>query len=121
MNKFPGMNNSNYKKYLTFILIEMLAILVRKFFFTGHVFSDDAYYSYLSHSLLNGEFTTNFLGYPVFPLRIGFISLNSISMMIFGTNEFSTIIFPFLFSILNIGLTFKLSQLITNDINTSLF
>jgi hypothetical protein len=113
-------NNSGYRQYFLLLILILIGFLIRLYFQIGHVFSDDAYYSYLSHSLLNGGFTTNFLGYPVFPLRIGFISLTSISMMIFGTNEFSTLIFPFLFSILNIVLTFNLSQLITKNINISL-
>ncbi len=113
--------NSNFREYFLLSLIVLAGIVARLFFQMGHIFSDDAYYSYLSHSLLNGNFTQNFFGYPVFPLRIGFISLTSMSMMSFGTNEFSTLIFPFLFSILNITLTFKLSQLITKNINISFF
>ena len=113
--------NSNFRQYFLLSFIVLAGIAARLFFQIGHIFSDDAYYSYLSHSLLNGDFTSNFLGYPVFPLRIGFIGLNSLSRIIFGTNEFSTLVFPFLFSILNIALTFKLSQLITKNINISLF
>ena len=94
--------------------------MVRIYFPLSHIFSDDAYYSYLSYSFLNGDFTHNYLGYPVFPLRIGFISLTSFSMMIFGTNETATIVFPFLFSIVNLILTYKLTLIITKDINAAL-
>lgn len=116
------MNNSNLnlQQYSFVGFIVVLGIIVRLFFQIGHVFSDDAYYSFLSYSLLNGDLTSNYLGYPVFPLRIGFIFLNSFSMKIFGANEFATLVFPFLFSIVNIGLTFKLTRLIAKDINISI-
>lgn len=92
-----------------------MGIIVRIYFHIGHVFSDDAYYSYLSYTVLNGDFAGDYLGYPVFPLRSGFIYLNSFSMMIFGSNEFATIVFPFLFSLANIFLAFKVAKLFTNE------
>ena len=101
-------------------LIILLGIIVRLYFQVGHVFSDDAYYSYLSYSLLYSNFGEDYLGYPVFPLRFTFIALNSLSMMIFGINEFSTILFPFIVSILNIFLVYKLTLLITKDKSTAI-
>ena len=96
-------------------MIILIGLIVRIYFHIGHVFSDDGYYSYLSYTVLNGSFTDDYLGYPVFPLRIGFIYLNSLSMMIFGSNEFATIVFPFFFSLANILLVFKVSKLFTSD------
>lgn len=101
------------KHHLLFIFIIIAAIIVRLYFRIGHIFSDDAYYFFLSSTLLNGEFNNDYLGYPVFPLRMGFIGLTAFSMMIFGVTEFATIFFPFLFSILNIYLTYKLTELFT--------
>jgi 4-amino-4-deoxy-L-arabinose transferase-like glycosyltransferase len=112
------MNDKNYKEFLPLALIAILAVLVRLYFFTGHVFSDDAYYSGLSHTLLVGNFADNYLGYPVFPLRIAFIGLTSFSMMIFGANETSTMIFPFLFSILNLLLVYKITRLFSAERKT---
>jgi 4-amino-4-deoxy-L-arabinose transferase-like glycosyltransferase len=71
--------------------------------------------------LLNGEFANDYLGYPVFPLRIAFISLTSFSMMIFGMNEFATIIFPIVFSLANILLIYKLTRLLTGDEKTAIY
>jgi hypothetical protein len=110
----------NFRKLLPLGLIVLLGIGIRLYFQIGHIFSDDAYYSYLSYSLLDGSYSLDFLGYPVFPLRIGFIGLTSLSMMIYGTNEFATIVFPFLFSLLNIVLTYRLAQLFTNNEKVSL-
>ncbi len=107
--------SSNKKQYLVLAFILLSGLLIRLYFQVGHIFSDDAYYSFLSYSLSNGDFANDYLGYPVFPLRFGFIGLTSISMMIFGNTEFATIVFPFLFSLLNIVLTYKLALLITNN------
>ena len=112
--------NLDYKQYYLLTFIILLGFLVRLFFQIGHIFSDDAYYTYLSYTLFNGEFANDFLGYPVFPLRIAFISLVSFSMMIFGTNEFAIIIFPFLFSINSILLVYKIAILFTDNANISL-
>ena len=116
------MNSSNTfsKSYLILAFIILLAVIIRIYFFVGHIFSDDAYYSYLSYTLQSGNFANDYLGYPVFPLRIAFLGLTSISMMIFGTNEFAVIIFPFLFSILSILLVYKITLLLTDNGNISL-
>jgi 4-amino-4-deoxy-L-arabinose transferase-like glycosyltransferase len=95
-------------------------MLLRLYFRIGHIFSDDAYYTYLSYTLLNGDFTNEYLGYPVFPLRIAFLGLTSVSMNIFGTNELATILFPFVISLLNILLIYKLAKLLTDNNTISL-
>ena len=108
------------KRFMIIAFIILLAVIIRIYFFVGHIFSDDAYYSYLSYTLLSGNFANDYLGYPVFPLRIAFLGLTSISMMIFGTNEFALIIFPFLFSILSILLVYRIAILFTHNANISL-
>ena len=113
--------NLNDRQYLLLAFIVVIGLLLRLYFQIGHIFSDDAYYTYLSYSLLNGDFAKDYLGYPVFPLRIIFIGLTSFSMNIFGTNEFATFIFPFVFSLLNIILTYKITQLLTTNERISLF
>ena len=99
----------------TLVAIIILGIITRFYFYTGHIFSDDAYYSYLSYTWLKGEFAKDYLGYPIFLLRVGFIGLTTLSMNVLGTNETATLIFPFIFSILNILLTFKIAILLTQN------
>jgi len=106
-------------KYV-FPLIIIAGILLRLYFNIGHIFSDDAYYSYLSYTLLGGEFAKDYLGYPIFPLRITFLSITALSFNIFGINEFATIVIPFLLSIANLILTYKLAKLFTGNVNVSL-
>ncbi|MCW8811015.1 MAG: glycosyltransferase family 39 protein [Ignavibacteriaceae bacterium] len=114
-------NSTRNNRYLLFILIIISGIIVRIYFQVGHIFSDDAYYSYLSYSLLKGEFAKEYLGYPVFSLRVAFLGLTSVSMKIFGTNEASTLLFPFIFSVINILLTYKIARLFTENDKVALF
>jgi len=114
------MTDSNFTQYFRLALIMIVAVLLRIYFHIGHIFSDDAYYSFLSYSFFQGDLTNEYIGYPVFPLRAAFIGLTAVSMMIFGNNEFATLLFPLLFSIINIILIFKLVQLITVNNNKAL-
>lgn len=107
-------------KIIKISVILLAGIFIRLYFNIGHIFSDDAYYSYLSYNLLNGDFPGDYLGYPVSPLRISHLLLTAFSFSIFGVNEFSTIIFPFIFSISAILLTYKLAALLTGDKSISL-
>lgn len=102
------------------LVILLLGIILRLFFQIGHVYSDDAYYSYLSYTIYSGDFANNYLGYPVFLLRLGQTGLTTFAFLIFGTTETATIIFPFLFSVINIFLTYKLTSLLTGKENISL-
>ncbi len=101
------------KLFIYFIILA--AIAVRLYFFVGHVFSDDAYYSYLGYTLLKGNFAANYLGYPVFPLRINEAVLYAVSFKLFGINEAATVVFPFLFSILTIYLAYELTRSIAES------
>jgi 4-amino-4-deoxy-L-arabinose transferase-like glycosyltransferase len=102
------------------LFIIAVAILIRIYFSIGHIFSDDAYYSYLSYTLLNGNFTDDYLGYPIFPLRITFLSILAVSYAVFGVNEIATVAFPFLLSIANLFLTYKLAKILTKNENIAL-
>ncbi|HEY6626227.1 MAG TPA: glycosyltransferase family 39 protein [Ignavibacteriaceae bacterium] len=115
------MPNSNFKQYFHLALVIIVAVLLRLYFQIGHIFSDDAYYSFLSFTFLNGDFANEYLGYPVFPLRMAFIGLTAFSMKVFGINEFATLFFPFLFSLLNILLVYKTAQLITGNNRIAIF
>jgi hypothetical protein len=119
-NKTLKKISSKYKQYIPLVLVFLIGLAARLFFKTGHIFSDDAYYSYLAHTLPDGNFANDYLGYPVFPLRTAFIGLTSLSMMIFGENESATIFFLFFFSMLNILLTYKTALLLTGSEKVSL-
>ncbi len=110
---------AKYRSELFLTLIITIGIALRLYFQIGHIFSDDAYYSYLSYTLFDGEYAKDYLGYPIFPLRVTFISVTALSFKVFGSNEYATFIFPFLLSIVNLLLTYKLAKLFTGDENVS--
>lgn len=87
-------------------IIVFIAVFIRIYFFIGHIFSDDAYYSKLSQIFLDNGPISQYQGYPIFKLRSLFILGNSLMMIVFGVKEISTIILPFIFSILNLFLVY---------------
>lgn len=102
--------------------ILLFAVLVRLYFYTGHVFSDDSYYTQLAYQLLNGSYSLNYLGnpneylgYPVFVIRILHVGLTALSFGIFGVNETASVIVPFLFSLGGIVLIYNLAKLFTEN------
>ncbi len=109
-----------HQSNVIFLFILTLGVILRLYFQIGHIYSDDAYYSYLSFTLFKGDFANNYLGYPIFVLRLGQIGLTAIAFTLFGTNETATIIFPFLFSIINIFLAYKIALLFTSRKDISL-
>jgi len=109
---------SNQKYYLFYIILA--AIITRIIFSFGHIFSDDAYFNYLAYTLYKGEFANDYIGYPHTPLRINLLALTAFSFLIFGANEFATMIFPMIFSIGNILLAYFFMKEITNNVNSAL-
>lgn len=108
----------NQKNYIYYILFA--AIITRIIFSFGHIFSDDAYFDYLSYTLYKCEFAKDYLGYPHTPLRIFLIALTAFSFFVFGTNEFSTMVFPMIFSIGNILLTYFFMKELSKNENYAL-
>lgn len=100
---------------MTIIALLAAGLIVRFYFYFGHVFSDDAYYSYLAHTLYSGEFGADYLGYPVCLVRKGISALTAISFFLFGTNEASATVFPMIFSFLNMILAYTATKVITRS------
>ncbi len=104
-----------YNEKVLLSLIVLFAFIVRLFFVSGLVFSDDAYYNFLSQTLLDGKFAYNYIGYPIFLTRILQTLLTAASFAVFGVNEFSAIFFPFLFSIVNVPLVYLIALELTES------
>ena len=96
-------------KLIVYTLIAA-GIFVRFYFFFGHVYSDDAYYNYLAYTMYNGDFGSDYLGYPVCLVRIGQSFITAVSFLLFGPSEYSAAVFPMLFSIMNMLLNYKLAK-----------
>lgn len=80
----------------------------------GHVFSDDSYYSQLAISFLDGTYPQNFSGYLIFLARKLVTVVTAAGFSIFGENEIGSVAFPFIFSILSIGLIYGIAEEIFN-------
>jgi len=96
---------SESSKYSLFLII-LFAVTVRILFFIGHIYSDDAYYNYLSFTLIKDSFLIDYFGYPIFVLRLGHLAVTALSFYFFGVNETASILFPFITSIGSIVVTF---------------
>jgi len=110
------------KKYnkLLFTSIISLGFALRLYFYMGHIFSDDAYFTYLSYTLYNGEYGADYIGYPVSLLRFNLHVLTVAAFTLFGPNELAASFFPMLFSIANLFLTYFLTKQITKSEKTAL-
>jgi len=109
----------NEKYHLFYILFS--ACLMRYFFSYGHIFSDDAYFNYLAYTLYKLDFTGDYIGYPISPLRINLLAITAFAYFIFGINEFATMFFPMIFSLANIFLAYRITLLISENKTTAIF
>ncbi|HEX3073027.1 MAG TPA: hypothetical protein VHP30_05395, partial [Ignavibacteriales bacterium] len=105
------------KKTLYFLAALILsACAVRLWFYSGLIFSDDAYYDQLAFSLYNGEYAQDYIGYPGFLLRILNHFLTAVSFFIFGASEPASVIPSFIFSVLTIPLIYKTSLALNSGV-----
>jgi len=99
----------DYNKWL--ILIIILAIILRFYFFIGLNWSDDFEYAEYAYKIANGNL---YLGNDLPALRIMMIYPIAFFYKIFGINDFSLVIYPFLLSIGSIFLTYSLGKMLFN-------
>ncbi len=114
-----------YKRFVSYLIknksgVFFAALLAgaaatRIYFYSGLVFSDDAYYDQLAYSLFRGDYGAGYQGYPGFLLRILNHAFTAVSFALFGANETASIIPSFIFSILTIPLIYKVSILFAVD------
>ncbi|MBU1100443.1 MAG: glycosyltransferase family 39 protein [Bacteroidetes bacterium] len=113
--KLKTFNFSKNQDLYILILILFIAFLTRIFFYNGIVFSDDSYYNQLAISLLQGNFAENYLGYPIFLLRKMEIVFTAFSFFLFGINETSSVLFPFVLSVSSIVLVYKFALVLFEE------
>jgi 4-amino-4-deoxy-L-arabinose transferase-like glycosyltransferase len=114
-DRFKFMISDSRNDWLILSLIILAGVILRIYFFTGHIFSDDAYYARLSLISLQNSQNSEYQGYPIFLLRKLFTWLNSLSFGLFGINEISSVLFPFFISILNMFLIYLFSILLFEE------
>lgn len=83
------------------------ALVARAVSFNGYAGSDDASYAELAHSLAHGTFRPGeYLGPPVFPLRVGVFAPVALLFAHFGTSEITLLVYPMFLSLLSVGLAY---------------
>jgi 4-amino-4-deoxy-L-arabinose transferase-like glycosyltransferase len=107
--------HQKHETLLFLSLVLVVACFIRYLFYLGHIFSDDAYYNYLSYTLFNGNFAQDYLGYPHYPLRINIYFLTALAFKLFGANEFATTVFPMIYSLAAIIVAYFCADTFTNS------
>jgi len=93
---------------LYWILATMsLALLLRLYAFVGWGLGDDAYYGWLAHYLSTGHFPGLSFGSNY---RLGLHLPNAASFWLFGVNDLSFVLFPFVCSLATIPVTYLLGN-----------
>ena len=92
--------------------IILFAAAIRALLFRGYVGLDDAEYSRFAYNLSHGSLQPDgYTGPGVFPLRIGLIGPTAAIFRVFGVNEWTMVLFPFVLSLGSIGLAYLCAAL----------
>lgn len=99
---------SNKKVSLAILLLIILvAIGLRIYSFRGFGTTDAAEYAILASQITKGTFTPgSYQGPAVFPLRVGLIYPTALAFQVFGVNEWSLSLYPFILSLLSLLLIY---------------
>jgi 4-amino-4-deoxy-L-arabinose transferase-like glycosyltransferase len=87
--------------------ILVVAVVLRVLLFRGYVGLDDGEYALMAHQMSEGAFQpTEYVGPPVFPLRVGLIAPAALSFELLGFGEWPMVVYPLLTSLLSIVLVY---------------
>tara|TARA_Y100000310_G_scaffold94862_1_gene92636 strand:- start:2755 stop:4230 length:1476 start_codon:yes stop_codon:yes gene_type:complete len=114
MGHFNLFGKSQFNSGYILILIVLFGISLRLFFFSGMDISDSLVYSEASHDLLKGD-NIDFENSATLSTRLGVIYPISFSYLLFGVNEFSSILFVLITSIGSIILIYLFGKLYFNS------
>lgn len=114
MNIISHVKDSKIRRQVLLGVILIAALVVRCAFFSGGIRGSDAYayaqYSYkMASCQYDPEKITDHYGF-----RYTVIAATALSYALAGVNDFSSSFFPFLFSLINIILIFKIGERIYN-------
>lgn len=94
-------------------MIFVVAVTLRLISFHGYAGSDDGSYAELAQALATGNFRVGeYVGPPVFPLRVGVFGPVAALFRLFGPGEWTTMAYPFLLSLGMVGLAFVAGRLL---------
>ena len=96
---------------LKLFLIVIIGLFIRVYYFVGLNWSDDVYYVYLAHQVLEGEFKPSHMT----SLRLAMIFPLAFFFKIFGYSQISGVLYPLICSIGNIILAYILAKLVLGE------
>ena len=97
--------------YLASILA--FGVAVRLSSFQGYLGLDDGEYARFAHQLAHDSFqAAGYTGPAVFPLRIGVIAPAAAAFAVFGSSEWSLVVYPLVMSLLGIALMYACGSLL---------
>jgi 4-amino-4-deoxy-L-arabinose transferase-like glycosyltransferase len=97
--------------YGALMVIIAAAAALRAWGYVGFVGLDDSEYSRYAFKMLNGTFeASNPVGPPMFPMRVALVFPAFLAFKLFGVNDISVGIYPFITSILGIMLIYVLTR-----------
>jgi 4-amino-4-deoxy-L-arabinose transferase-like glycosyltransferase len=98
---------TNARIFLALASILVVAIALRVYLFEGYAGLDDGEYArFAYHLATQGHYPTGYTGPAVFPLRVGTILPASAIYVIAGMSEWTTVVYPFVISLLEIILIY---------------
>lgn len=107
------------KKLSSIFILIIAAIIIRFIFFSGGIRGSDAYaYAQYSYEMASCQYDPGHVT-DHFGFRYIVLATTALSYALFGVNDLSSSLFPFLFSIINIIIIFKIGEKLY-DFKTSL-
>ncbi len=114
------MSKTDKKYWIQLSLLLGFSLILRLYFYSGYVFSDDAYYSFYALKLTGMDGLPQFAGYPVVALRTLHTGLTALAYMIIGYSKLNSIFFPLIFSLLSVIVVYTIVYEWTSKDSTAL-
>jgi 4-amino-4-deoxy-L-arabinose transferase-like glycosyltransferase len=103
---------TNTRVVLALVAILLVGATLRAYLFEGYAGLDDGEYARFAYHLArSGHYPADYTGPAVFPLRVGTILPAAAVYSLAGMSEWSTVVFPFLISLLEIVLIFVFASI----------
>ncbi len=114
MNHSPEHQFKITREWQILFALLLAAFVVRCIFFSGGIRGSDAFvYAQYAYDIASGNYNLDSIqGWYGF--RYSVLLPTALSFMIFGVNDLSSCIFPYIFSLLNIVVVFQLGKIIFN-------
>lgn len=98
------------KRRTSIFYVVLAAFFIRAFFFTGGIRGSDAYaYAMYAFQIASGQYDINLVD-NFYGFRFALLLPTALSYRLFGVGDYSSVLFPYLFSLLNILAVFFIAE-----------